>query len=416
VTAVPHPREALAPAPAAPFRVLRLCSVYEAPTTSIGGTGALLDPVGGMQTHTAALTRALAERGVRQDVVTAFRAGAPRRERSGPHVVVHRVGVPLRRLRQLYSGPAFALALRIARDADLVHVHQGEDLAALPIALAAARRARIPLVVTIHTSLAHTLRVVDLRTALLRRAGGKIEAAAAGRADAVIVLTPRLKRLAVAAGVPEARIEVIPSGVERSLFGPDGGDPFPTLPRPRVLFLGRLAAQKDVPTLLRAAAHVDAHLLLVGDGPERRSLEEQARELGIEGRVTFAGFLERRRVPDALRHSDVLVLPSAYEELGSALIEGMWTGIPIVASRTGGIPEVVEDGRTAILVDPGDAAGFARAINRILTDGGLAERLRAGALEQAAGYDWELLAARVHAVYQRVLARANPRAAAARSR
>jgi glycogen(starch) synthase len=384
-------------------RVLRLCSVYEPPAASIAGGGVRLDPVGGMQTHAAALTRALAERGIEHDVVTAFRRSAPRRERPHAGVVVHRVGFPIRNLRQLYSGPALPLALRLARRAHLVHVHHAEDLAVLPIGLAAARAARLPLVLTIHTSLAHTLRVVDARTALLRRVGASIESVAVRRADAVIALTSRLKRLAAAAGVGPERIVVIPSGVEPALFAPAGDDPFPSLPRPRILFLGRLAAQKDVGTLLRAAATLDVHLLIVGDGPQRAMLEQQARQLGLAGRVTFAGFLDRARVPAALRTSDVLVLPSAYEELGSVLLEAMWAGVPVVASRTGGIPEIVEDGRTGLLVEPHDSTAFARAIGAILSDRGLAARLRTRALERAPAYDWRLLSARVLAVYERVL-------------
>jgi len=394
--------------------VLRICSVYEAPAVSIDGAGARLDPVGGMQTHTAGLTRALAGRGVRQHVVTAFRAGAPRLEQPRAGVTVHRVGFPLSRLRQLYSVPALALALRLARQADLVHAHQGEDLAALPIGLAAARAAEIPLVITIHTSLAHTLPVLDARTALLRSLGGAIETAAVRRADAVIVLTERMKRLVAGSGVDAERIAVIPSGVERALFADEGGDPFPSLPRPRVLFLGRLSPQKDVGTLLRAAARLDAHVLVVGDGPERAALEGEAHRLGMDGRVTFTGFVDHERVPGVLRYSDVLVLPSAYEELGSVLLEGMWAGIPIVASRTGGIPDVVEEGRSGLLAEPGNADDFARAIARVLGDDSLARSLRAGALERAAGYDWETLAARVHAVYERGLARSS-RSSAART-
>ncbi len=385
------------------MRILRLCSVYEPPSQSIGGSGARLDPVGGMQTHTGALTRALAARGVQQEVVTAYRADAPSRDSSQQGVVIHRVGLPIRRLRQLYSLPALPLALRLARHADLVHVHQGEDLAVVPIAFAAARRAGIPLVMTIHTSLANTLRAVDLRTVVLRHVGGRIESAAARAAEAVIVLTPRSKRLLAGAGAAEERILVIPSGVETSLFAGGGGDPFPTLPRPRVLFLGRLAAQKGAATLIRAATQLDAHLLLVGDGPQRAELEEQSRRLGVDGRVTFAGFVDRRRVPDVLRHSDVLVLPSVYEELGSSLLEAMWTGTPIVASRTGGIPDVVEDGTSALLVEPRDAAGFARAVTAVLRDESLAQRLREGAHARAAAYDWEKLSSRVLDVYERVV-------------
>jgi glycogen synthase len=81
----------------------------------------------------------------------------------------------------------------------------------------------------------------------------------------------------------------------------------------------------------------------------------------------------------------------------------MWAGVPIVASRTGGIPDVVEDGRSGLLAEPGDADDFARAIARILGDESLADSLRAGALARAAEYDWEHLAVRVHRLYERTI-------------
>jgi glycogen synthase len=99
-----------------------------------------------------------------------------------------------------------------------------------------------------------------------------------------------------------------------------------------------------------------------------------------------------------------LVLPSLYEELGTVLLEAMQAGLPIVASKTGGIPEVIEDGVNGMLVPPGEPGALARAINRILADRGLACRLSEGAQERGKDYDWEVLAERVLRVYRGVTA------------
>jgi glycogen synthase len=105
-----------------------------------------------------------------------------------------------------------------------------------------------------------------------------------------------------------------------------------------------------------------------------------------------------------LAYADLLVLPSIYEELGTVLLEAMQAALPIVASRTGGIPDVIEDGVNGLLVSPGDPEALARAIDRLLAERDLACRLSEEAQERAKDYDWEVLAERVLRVYQGVIA------------
>jgi glycogen(starch) synthase len=397
---------------AAPLRVLRICSVFEPPDAALTPRGARFDPIGGMQNHAAQLTRALDRRGVRQTVLTTRPPGAPVVTRSGRLARVVRVGLPVPHLRQCYAVPAAPLAAVLAARADLVHVHLGEDLAAYPIALAAARLHGLPLVLTLHTSLRHTLAGVDVRSRFLRLAGGALERAAVRAADGVIVLTPRLAALAARDGGCAPR--VIPSGVNPAEFAGPFDDPLPAAGRPRVLYVGRLAAQKDVATLVRAAALLRApaaQVVLAGDGPQREALERLALRLGVAGRVRFLGFRPHREVPALLAHADVLVMPSVYEELGSALVEGLQAGVPIVATRVGGIPDAVGD--AGVLVEPRDPAALARAIDDVLSRPALAGRLRAAAERRRAAYDWNALAGRVLDVYREAVRR---RAARRRAR
>src|SRR5690348_16462866 len=121
------------------IRVLRVCSVFEAPAGLTGTDAARFDAIGGMQTHTGELTRALDALGVDQRVVTAWRPGAAGVTPFASRARVARVGLPTTRFRQCWAPPAARLALRWAEDAVLVHVHLGEDLAVVPVALAAAR-------------------------------------------------------------------------------------------------------------------------------------------------------------------------------------------------------------------------------------------------------------------------------------
>jgi glycogen synthase len=385
------------------IRVLRLCSVFEPPPTALVGRGVKFDPIGGMQNHTAELTRALDRRGVVQTVLTTRPPTAPRFQRLGDHARVIRLGLPIRRFRQLYGPQAAIIAPILAARADVVHVHLGEDLAVLPTGAAAAKLHRLPLVLTVHTSLHHTLAVSDLRSAVLKTLGGQIERWGEHSAEAVLVITPRLSKLLISDGAAENRIHVIPPGVNPSLFEGPFEDPFSGVGRPRVLFVGRLAPQKGVDTLVAAAGLLKdpcAQVLLVGDGPERKALERETERLGVGDRLHFVGFVTHDRLPAAMAHADVLVLPSLYEELGTVLLEAMQAGLPIVASETGGIPDVIEDGVNGLLVPPGDPEALARGIDRILSDGDLARRLSEGAQERGKDYDWEVLAERVLRVYE----------------
>jgi glycogen synthase len=389
------------------IRVLRLCSVFEPPPSALVGKGVKFDPIGGMQNHTAELTRALDRRGVLQTVLTTRPPTAPHLQRLGNHARVIRLGLPVRRFRQLYAPQAAILAPILALRADVVHVHLGEDLAVLPLGAAAARIHHLPLVLTVHTSLRHTLAVRDFRSAVLKTLGGQIELWGEHSAEAVLVITPRLYRLLLSDGVEERRVHVIPPGVNPSLFEGPFEDPFSGVGKPRVLFVGRLAPQKGVRTLVAAAGLLEdpsAQVLLVGDGPERKALEREAKRIGVGDRLLFEGFLAHERLPAVLAHADLLVLPSIYEELGTVLLEAMQAGLPVVASKTGGIPDVIEDGVNGLLVPPGEPGALARAIDRLLAERDLARQLSKGAQERAKDYDWEVLAERVLAVYRGVIA------------
>ena len=402
------------------LHVLRLCSVFEpapADDPAAAGLTARFDPIGGMQNHTAALTRCLDAQGHRQTVLTSRLAGPRSATRVGRSAVVHRGGLPVARLRQLWALTALPRALRTQGRApvDLVHAHQGEDLATLLLARLAARRHRCPLVVTVHCSVGHTLRGSSLRARLLRSLGGRLERDTLRRAAAVVVLTPRSAAAVQSDGVPDERISVVPSGFEPSLFAsarPADGD---RATRPRIGYVGRLAAQKQVDVLVRAfgAMRGPADLVLVGDGPERHRVARLVEGNPAVDRISLTGFVPHTEVPALLASLDVLALPSAYEEMGSVLVEAMVSGLPVVASDVGGIPDVVRHGETGLLVPPGDVPALTAALDRLVADAGLRARLAAGARARSHDYSWPHLAARVAEVYREVLAPADQRAAVA---
>jgi 2-deoxystreptamine N-acetyl-D-glucosaminyltransferase/2-deoxystreptamine glucosyltransferase len=354
-----------------------------------------------MQNHTHHLTIRLDQRGVSQTVITAHRPGAPKWQRIGSRSEVFRVGVPIPWFRQLYALPAARTANRIAARADLVHAHLGEDVAVLPIAYRAARRHGLPLVVTVHCSVRHTLSAVDVRTALLKLIGGAVEGVLLPKADAVIALT---ERAASAVGaVDDVRVHVIPPGADASRFAGPLPDPLTGVGRPRIVFVGRLARAKGIDVLISAARRLrcKAEVVIVGDGPERARLEREAASHS-NGRIHFTGFVPHELVPAVLTHADVLVLPSRYEELGSVLIDALQARLPVVASAVGGIPSVVVDGENGLTVRPGDADELSMALDRVIGDGSLKARLADGAAARAPLYSWDSVAERVMTVYEEV--------------
>ncbi|MEM6889077.1 MAG: glycosyltransferase family 4 protein [Pseudomonadota bacterium] len=143
--------------------------------------------------------------------------------------------------------------------------------------------------------------------------------------------------------------------------------------RKRLLFVGRLAAVKGVLVLLSAFAkvrknHPDAVLTLVGDGPERANIEAYCKELELNDAVRFTGYLSQTEVAGALQNADLFVLPSFAEGVPVVLMEAMASRLPVVATSIAGVPELIETGKTGLLVPPGDTEALAEAISSVLAD------------------------------------------------
>lgn len=164
------------------------------------------------------------------------------------------------------------------------------------------------------------------------------------------------------------KLHIVHCGIDPSRYdqiGERNGD--------RLLFVGRLAAVKGVPVLLRALVEArkhrsSLHLTLVGDGPERKELEADARALGLEGAVTFAGYRSQAEVAEVLRDTDLLVLPSFAEGVPVVLMEAMAARVPVVATLVGGVSELVREGESGRLVPPGNAEILASAILDVLAE------------------------------------------------
>ena len=291
------------------------------------------------------------------------------------------------------------------RGFDLLHA---QDQYAIISGAAAHWRTGIPFVITRHVMEEPT----DTWRRLVR--ARMVLAAARHSTDAIVAVSHAAsQRFAVQSGAPVSRIHVIPNGIELARFAAPRREAirielgWPAA-QPVVIMVAVFRPGKGHDLLLAAAARMrealpQIRIVLVGEGPLRPAFARSAASLGAA--VEFLG--ERADVPKLLAASDVLVLPSENEALPTVLIEAGAASLPVVATRVGGVAEIVEDGRTGHLIDRGDAAGLAER-----TIGLLGDRAAAGRMGRAAQRRVQELfsvatqASRTVALYGRVLGRA----------
>jgi glycosyltransferase involved in cell wall biosynthesis len=179
---------------------------------------------------------------------------------------------------------------------------------------------------------------------------------------------------------------------------------------PHLIMTRNLEDIYDIPTAVRAFAsvkrvHEKARLTIAGSGPARPELERLTRELGLERDVTFAGRIDNEQIAELYRSASLFLNSSRVDNMPISLLEAMASGLPIVSTDVGGIPFLVEDGTTALLVRPGDPSAMADAVLRLLADRALGDRLVAAGLAAAQAYTWERVRPRLLAAYARALAR-----------
>ena len=196
---------------------------------------------------------------------------------------------------------------------------------------------------------------------------------------------------------------VVFNGIDTNLFRPTAPDPdiVRTDGTPLLLWVGRLQPWKGVDVALHALQEIPrAHLMIVGDGETRADLERLAQGLGLAERVHFLGALPRERLPSIYAAADLLLATSfASETFGIGLVEAQACGLPVVASRFGGFPEVIDEGRTGLLVPPRDPAALAAAVRSLIDDPERRRAMADAAPGWAAQFSWSAVVDRIEAVY-----------------
>jgi starch synthase len=328
-----------------------------------------------------------------------------------PTAVAHRPAPGLRDAVLRVFSADLSMADAVA-DADVVHSHTWYANLAGHLA---SLRYGIPHVMTMHS-------LEPLRPWKAEQLGGGYalsswaEKVAATSAAAVVAVSEGMRADVHAAypDVPPERIRVIRNGIDAAEYAPDPGTDVLVkhgidLSRPYVIFVGRITRQKGLPVLLRAASALDpaAQLVLCAGAPDTAELAAEVEDLVAGLQATRSGvtwipeMLPKPSVIQLLTHALVFACPSVYEPLGIVNLEAMACGTAVVGSAVGGIPEVVDDGVTGLLVPPDDPAALAEALNALLRDQDRAYSMGdAGRARAVSEFSWPAIASQTVALYR----------------
>jgi glycosyltransferase involved in cell wall biosynthesis len=292
-----------------------------------------------------------------------------------------------------YCKAAIDLALRAALDIDLLHCH---DWMTVIAGIKLRQLLNKPLVFNVHLP-----QVV--------KAYQTLEQLGLLCADLVLVNSVSVADEIRARDLPVQRIEIVPNGVDLESFTPscttsDGAQ--------QVLFVGRLVPQKGVAVLLQAFRAVlarcpDAKLVIAGDGEMELFLKRVASYLGIRHRVSFVSWQTGTSLVELYRKATCVVIPSFYEPFGIVALEAMACGCPVVASSTGGLREIVNDGVNGYLVPIGEYLPLAQRIASLLLDRDRRAAMAVAARARAAEYSWRRSAEQTLDLYERVISGEN---------
>ena len=353
--------------------------------------------LGGAETHVRSVAEEQARRG--HDVVVAT-SGPAGEERVGGVRVAR---FPARHWKGDYLFPPWLpmeglSAFLVREKPDVLHAHSYR-FHTVEAAAEASRATRVPLLVTAHGFYPPENAVVAISRGAYDLLRGRRALAQASRCIAV---TSHEVEHYARLGIPRERVDVVPNGIPESAFAPGDGAAFRKrhgLEGPLVVFLARLAHDKGVRDLARAAKLVpDATFAFCGrDAGEGAALRRLA---GPNVRVL--GAVDDPR--DAFAAADVFCLPSHYEAFGIVLLEAMAQGAPVISTRAGGIPEVVDD--AGVLVPPRDPRALAHAIRQLLRNEDARRRLREAGPRRARAFLWGPVVDRLMEVYARAAATA----------
>jgi glycosyltransferase involved in cell wall biosynthesis len=400
-----------------PLKILQLClRFHPAP--------------GGVETHVLEISKVLKAHGHDVEVYTTdLYKETPFKKLDGPTQSIEEVmGIKVRRFKAHTLGDEMhyvftpsLLAPVLSSKADLIHAHS-YGYFHVNLAAMARKMTGKPFVMTAHFHPQYSMWGGQKRKSLRAVYDKILGGSSLEIADRIIVHTRNELGLMSGMGVDEDKVRVIPAGVDLASYTPQpDGKAFreaTDIKDPFILYAGRIAVNKGLDHLVQAFARVRRRevsniegmeglkLILIGeDHGLRASLEKVAKKEGVSDHVVFTGHIETDRIfRSAFGACELLALPSDYEAFGLVLVEAMACSKPCVATRVGGVPEVIDEDRTGLLVDFGDVQGLARALTEVLSDPKKAKEMgTAGRKRVEDKFTWETVTTQIEKVYREVL-------------
>ncbi len=407
-----------------------MLSYHTCPLATLGGKD-----TGGMNVYVAELTRQLGRMGVHVDVFTRSQ------DEHVPHVV-HSLGYG-NRVVHVPAGPEFPLpkkelaeyipifANEIERFAaeknihyDLIHSHYWmSGIAAEQL----KTHWQVPVLQMFHTLGLMKNRIAQSPEEMEGDYRSKGEKRVMQMADKIVAATPAEEaQLEFLYGLDRQKIVTIPPGVDTSRFYPieqEEAKEAINIPCKNrlLLFVGRIEPLKGLQNLLKAIALIRERrtpaetcycLVVIGGDPnasieamssEMINIKRLSKELGLEDLVVFLGKRAQDTLPYYYSAADILIMPSYYESFGMVALEAMACGTPVVASQVGGLPFLVQDGKTGFVVPGGDPEALVEPLMKLMNNDELRETMGKQAAEYALQYDWKLISERMIDVYQTLL-------------
>lgn len=303
----------------------------------------------------------------------------------------------------------FLIQKLVASNADLIHSHSFVAIHTNVTSILSKLKKK-PFVLTIHTygknlSSFYANMFVNFYNSSIGRITLEL-------ADKIIVLSSEAEEYFLQLGVYKEKIQVIPNAVNYEQFAN-----FHTTANFKqqynidgkvVLFVSNLQKRKGAQHLIKVIPQIiqelpNTNFVIVGEGPYRKYLENLSNRLQIKNKIIFTGHLSPKKLLEAYHAADVFVLPSAFEGLPTVILEAMASGVPVVASKVGGIPSVIQNGITGFLVNYGDMEQIAEAVTNILSSEKLAKLMGKNGKKISKNYAWSIIYKKIEDVYREVV-------------
>jgi glycosyltransferase involved in cell wall biosynthesis len=298
---------------------------------------------------------------------------------------------------------------------DLIHIHHPFVLSS--VAIMYSKQLGIPKILTIHTQYdQYAYYVAPLPQKLTQEVIKKIVSNLADKTDCIVTPSESMKALIKNYGMKN-RIEVIPNAIKLSTFREKNELECLKISKrfnlkedeKIILFVGRVATEKSIDKIIKALGIIKKHgisktkLLIVGNGPARDELTHLVQALGVEEEVIFCGEVNYEEIRYYYKIADVFTMASASESFGIVTIEALASGLPVLAVKAPGAMDILTDGFDGLLTDD-NIEHFAKALEKIIRDPELRERLSKGALKTSAKYSINMISERMLNLYREIIA------------